>query len=477
MCFWFAWVCRRHFGDVYASPRPPPGSACRRFLTGDPTEVFSAFNTLNELANQHNIPIQFDKCEVLMPKDKPASVVQMAQQHQFKQVSGTLPLLGTVVGTDFTGKMAWARDKVMSWQPIFDILASEYIPSQVSLLIARWMGTAKPNFFARSLPPRASRIALELLDKTTQKCVETRLDLTFDFMLHLPLSQGGAGFTRTADFASTAFIASVASTLRHCANTPLNNSLLKTLPTFNKALRTSLAQLKEKGALHEDIPQTVGAFISKFAQAHATTRGLQKKLNDKVYNETVGKQLTTFTKEEKFHHESRQTPLAAAAFKAHPFTSEFVLTNEETRFMVAHATACKPKEMPTLCSCGQSLDLNHCTSCGPNQLTRHNRLQARFVAMAREQGCTIEQNMRLCTDDAKKQLEPDIIFYFGFGAPVEADITVVNPNAPSYVARSIHPVAGAALATAEGRKDNKYEYSAYSRGRHFMPLPSRSSTR
>lgn len=138
--------------------------------------------------------------------------------------------------------------------------------------------------------------------------------------------------------------------------------------------------------------------------------------------------------------------------------------------MVAHATACKPKEMPTLCSCGQSLDLNHCTSCGPNQLTRHNRLQARFVAMAREQGCTIEQNMRLCTDDAKKQLEPDIIFYFGFGAPVEADITVVNPNAPSYVARSIHPVAGAALATAEGRKDNKYEYSAYRRGRHFMPL-------
>ena len=165
----------------------------------------------------------------------------MAQQHQFKQVSGTLSVLGTVVGTDFTGKMAWAKDKVMSWQPIFDILASEYIPSQVSLLITRWMGTAKPNFLARSLPPRASRIALELLDRATQKCVETRLDLTFerfsDFMLHLPLSQGGAGFTRTVDFASTAFIASVASTLRHCANTPLNNSLLKTLPTFNKALR------------------------------------------------------------------------------------------------------------------------------------------------------------------------------------------------------------------------------------------------
>ena len=198
--------------------------------------------------------------------------------------------------------------------------------------------------------------------------------------------------------------------------------------------------------------------------------GLQKKLNDKVYDVTVGEQLTKFTKEEIFHHTSRQTPLAAAGLKAHPFTSEFVLTDEETRFMVAHATTCKPKEMPTLCSCGQPLDLSHCTSCGPNQLTRHNRLQARLVAMAREQGCTTEQNMRLTTDDARKQLEPDIIFYFGFGAPVETDITVVNPNAPSNVARSRHPIAGAALAGAEGRKDNKYEHSAYRRGRHFMPL-------
>ena len=58
--------------------------------------------------------------------------------------------------------------------------------------------------------------------------------------------------------------------------------------------------------------------------------------------------MTFPNKEDKFHFEARQTSLAAAAFKAYPFTSEFALTNEETRFMVAHATTCKPKEMPTL---------------------------------------------------------------------------------------------------------------------------------
>jgi hypothetical protein len=443
-------------------------------LAGKPADVFPAFDTLNKLASERNIPIQFEKCEVLMPKEETASVTEFVQRYQFKQAKGILPLLGTVVGLDTNLKMNWIRSKIQSWQPIFDILASEDIPSQVSLLITRWMGTAKPNFLARSLPPVVSRLALEWLDKATQKCVEKRLDLTFekfsDFMLHLPFSQGGVGLTKAANLAANAFVASVATTLRHLANTPLDRAILKTLPTFNKQLQRTLTQLNENGLLHEDIPPTVDKFIAKFAQANDTS-GLQKKLNEKMYEETVGKQLKDdFTHEENFHYESRQTPLAAAAFKAHPFTSEFVLTNEETRFMVAHATCCKPNEMPTLCSCGQPLSLSHATSCGPNQLTRHNRLQARFVAIAREQGCTIEQNVRLDADDAKKQLEPDIIFYFGWGAPVETDVTVVNPNAPSYVARSKRPVAGAAMAIAEGRKGHKYEHAAYRRGRHFMPL-------
>ena len=106
-----------------------------------------------------------------MPKEETASVTESVQRYQFKQAKGILPLLGTVVGLDTNLKIKWMKSKIQSWQPIFDILASEDIPSQVSLFITRWMGTAKPNFLARSLPPVVSHLALEWLDKATLKCV------------------------------------------------------------------------------------------------------------------------------------------------------------------------------------------------------------------------------------------------------------------------------------------------------------------
>jgi len=445
-------------------------------LSGDPSQVISAFDKLQELANVNCIPIQLEKCEVLVQEAPGDDIQQRLLGYQFKQADGVLPLLGTVVGRDTVKKMNWVNKKVESWQPIFDVLQGEDFPSQVSLLIARWTGTAKHNYLARSLPAEVTCKAFQQLDETTKSCVEKRLDLSFasfsDFMFRLPLSHGGAGFTRAVDSAGPAFVASVATTLRFVGNTPLQGYDLLSLPTFNGALMKALNLLKRKNAVVDGLPVDVAEFIKKFRKPSTLVRGLQKKLNAKMMSALQEEyfQKGQHSKQESFHFESRQSPLCAAPYKAYPFTSEFALTNEETRFMVAHATGCKPKEMPTFCSCGKPLDMSHCTSCGPNQLTRHNRLQGRFVAFAREQGCATEQNPRVTVDDARNQQEPDVVFYFGSGRPVEADITVVNPTAPSYVSRSIHPAGGAALAIAEGRKENKYDHHAYRRGRHFSPL-------
>jgi hypothetical protein len=242
------------------------------------------------------------------------------------------------------------------------------------------------------------------------------------------------------------------------------------LPTL-QAVQTALNKLDEEKVTVPELPQELPAFIKKF-RTHPPPDSLQSKINDYRQSEARGKTLAQYQKEKTLicQWESRQTPFASAALKAYTLSSEFVLTDDETRFMVAHATANKPNEMASLCSCGTPLDLNHCTSCGPNVLYRHNRLQNRFVALAREQGCTTEQNPRESVHDAAKMLEPDIVFYFGLGYAIETDITVVNPTAPSYVARSSYPVRGSALNSTEQRKKNKYEERANMRGGNFLPL-------
>ena len=117
---------------------------------------------------------------MLAPREVTGDFEERVQHYRFKRAEGILPILGTVVGLDPIKKMNWVTKKVETWQPIFDALQRDDFPSQVSLLIARWTGTAKHNHLARSLPPEVTRQAFQWLDKTTKSCVEKRLDLTFE---------------------------------------------------------------------------------------------------------------------------------------------------------------------------------------------------------------------------------------------------------------------------------------------------------
>ena len=78
---------------------------------------------------------------------------------------------------------------------------------------------------------------------------------------------------------------------------------------------------------------------------------------------------------------------------------------------------------------------------------------------------TAEQNRRLTVEEAKECQEPDIIFHFGAHRPLETDVTVVNPCAPSKLNRK-RP-AGEEAAVAKRRK---YAQQAEQRGHRFAPL-------
>ena len=140
--------------------------------------------------------------------------------------------------------------------------------------------------------------------------------------------------------------------------------------------------------------------------------------------------------EERAHLSVRKNKHSAAAWKAYPLTEEFVLSDDDAVFMLQYATRAPTPGLPKNCSCHATMSLEHAVHCDTAKLQRHNMLQHRLVAFAREQAVTTAQNVRLSLVEAKKKQEPDIIFYFR-PKPLETDVTVVNPCAPSKLLQTL----------------------------------------
>ena len=79
----------------------------------------------------------------------------------------------------------------------------------------------------------------------------------------------------------------------------------------------------------------------------------------------------------------------------------------------------------------------------------------------------MQQNERLQIEDVKEMQEPDIIFYGGV-KPLETDVTVVNPCAPSKIKRTASN-PHSALGTANTNKKRRYEEQAHARENDFSP--------
>lgn len=446
-------------------------------LAGSPSHVFATFDRLCALATDNCLPLQIGKCEALWPLEGHDSFKRLLDHTEMSAATGCLPLLGTAVGNDSAAVAQWVADKIGSWKaPLLD-LKSPVVPAQVALLLARTFATAKPNFLARSLPPDLTVEPLTQHDADVLATVSSKLNLQFsdsaEAMLRLPFSAGGVGLTSSAAVAAHGFIASMAATLPYVSRTHLRGTDLSTLATV-QALAGALLKVKDHAP--NACPTDLDDFLAKFSAGHKDAVGLQSKLG-KRYAGCVADRVAAGGLDMRALLAARtDCPYASAPFRAYPLTSEFTLTDEETRFAVAHATNAILPETPSLCSCGSEFSLGHAVLCDAKLvLARHNRLQGRFTAFARLQGIVATANLRLTVQDAAQQQEPDLLLIIGAAPPLEVDVTVTDPLCPSHKATWLRP--GAALRAAESRKVNKYELAAGARSHEFAPLAFESHGR
>lgn len=354
------------------------------------------------------------------------------------------------------------------------------LPIQLSLLLTRYSLTAKPNFLARTLPPHLTHEALRHLDKAVIRAIEDRTQLRFlDFaltLLQLPTRHGGVGFCPSADTAPHAFVAGMAATFSGFMG---HSNLVKcktwdvvkpapSLQAVNAILQDYAAApdikfLGKRDMLDIDDFSRYFSFGSK--RSHKLQARIVAAFKEKLVTET---EKGIVNKMDEARWKSRRNKFSAAPWRAYPLTKEFLLSDDDAKFMLQYATGVPTPGLPEKCTCTRILDLEHTVHCDTAKLQRHNMLQHRLVAFAREHNVTTRQNERFSLEYARKRQEPDIVFYYGHDVQ-ETDVTVVNPCAPT---RVLHTLAkpGSALSIRCKEKIRKYHAGATARGHTFAPL-------
>lgn len=338
---------------------------------------------------------------------------------------------------------------------------------------------AKPNVLARSLPPSITNTVLNDLDQAVVRTMQERLQLTFTdearTFFQLPMRFGGVGFCPSVSTAPHAFVAGVASSfmaLLRSSNLlrrgwePVKGGMLMT------NLQICLDRLK-KSPLDWPLKRHMGdtgSFLGHICDNPDLAKKLQAQLVSTVRTSNYNGFKEGARRETVARLESRNNKSTALIWKAIPVTTDFQLTDFETRFTVAYATGMTLPHMPEECHCTNPLGIEHSVHCDRAvRIDRHNRLQKKFVAFASQHCITTRENVRYSFEDAKARKEPDLIIYTGTGKPTDADVTVVNPCAP-------HRVEGnrrgwrTATTEAKNRKNHKYVPLAERLGHTFTPL-------
>ena len=337
---------------------------------------------------------------------------------------------------------------------------------------------SKPTMPARSLPPTITTQPFKEFGEAVIKAMEERLNLSLTGearqLFQLPLRKGGVGFCSPAETAPYAFLAGVADssqTWPYCSMGEDVKGWVSEEKWFINEIDNCLSRYITPGVEwpeKEGLTNATdfGNHFSAFGKRKRSER-LQARLTD-IYRQQQREQLkNTLSKEMAARMQSRSSRNTALIWKAYPLTTNFALTDEEMRFSVAYATGQRLPHMPDRCGCAKetALTMEHSVHCA-EKLTRHNMLQERLVTFARLHGVTTRQNPRYHNQDAKERLEPDVVFYPAPHAPVQTDVTVVNPCAPF---RLKGERGGFRFATKNQKalKNRKYLARAKERGNMF----------
>ena len=184
---------------------------------------------------------------------------------------------------------------------------------------------------------------------------------------------------------------------------------------------------------------------------------LQRILTREVENITHAHHLTTLTAADRKRTRSLSSSAAVSVHQTHP-----VLTPPlPSKVMISTAKLrTNTLKLPVSeCACGRPLTVPHSFSCKKmrGRIIRHDVL----VQLFHECGAVARKEVLILPGSSKRM---DIVVYLPTGEQIWVDITIANPEAPTYLNQP-----RAATEIRENAKKSKYLKHATERGITFLP--------
>ena len=300
--------------------------------------------------------------------------------------------------------------------------------------------------------------------------------------LSAPFRHGGNALRKTAQVSPSAYFASVAqaTSLLHRTDKLIKTALADipakidmdeeydpaTDPDFQHGLPRTLihahTQLHDRiytnfiNAPNVDVkifPPTRQDLVAQVAEHTLPTTKLQRLLTHEIENATHKHHLNTLSRADRKRTASLSSCAAVSVHQTHPvlarsLPSSVTITTNKLRMGTL-------KLPDSTCACGAPLSTNHALSCKTMHgiITRHDVLVKLIHSMMRECGIV-----------ARKEEFMDIVIYGEDGERIWVDISVINPEAPTYINQ-----ARKATETREQAKNIKYLAKAQERGITFIP--------
>ena len=147
----------------------------------------------------------------------PQSLQTLSASHDIPIHAGSLPLLGSLVGSDTKAAMTFASSKAEAHSPFFHALTHESMPLQNAYLLLRSSAVPRLNFLCRTLPPHITLDACQIFQAHVLKTALHLLQLPQQSLsqvalrqIQLPLRLGGLGLRSVVDTAPAAYLGSLA---------------------------------------------------------------------------------------------------------------------------------------------------------------------------------------------------------------------------------------------------------------------------